>query len=105
MAAAQGLLDSARHVIGCQLNQETRVQNAFDDMASTFPQSLGVGVRDAAQEPHGAHLLVPRVDLRDPPPGHLHRWGLAPVPFAAHLEEPFLRELNSLDLIPRNCAS
>jgi hypothetical protein len=31
----QGLMDGARHVIGCRLTQETGVQNAFDDMART----------------------------------------------------------------------
>jgi len=36
-------MDSARHVIGCRLTQETRVPNAFDDGASTVHQSLGVG--------------------------------------------------------------
>jgi hypothetical protein len=40
----QGLMDSARHVIGCHLTQETGVQNAFDDVASTIHQSLEAGV-------------------------------------------------------------
>jgi hypothetical protein len=35
-----GLMDSARHVIGCHLTQETRVQNEFDDLASTIHQPL-----------------------------------------------------------------
>ena len=28
-------MDSARHVIGCHINQETRKDHAFDDVAST----------------------------------------------------------------------
>jgi hypothetical protein len=40
----QGLMDSARHVIGCHSTQETRVQNACDDVASTIHQSLAGGV-------------------------------------------------------------
>ena len=28
-----GLMDCARHVINCHLHQETRVRNAFDDVA------------------------------------------------------------------------
>ena len=39
----KGLMDSAHHVIGCRLTQETRVQNALDDMASTVHQSLTCG--------------------------------------------------------------
>ena len=35
----EGLIDSARHVIGCHVTQETRVQNAFDDVASNIYQS------------------------------------------------------------------
>jgi hypothetical protein len=31
-----GLMDSARHVMGYHLTQGTRVQNAFNDMASTI---------------------------------------------------------------------
>ena len=36
-------MDSARHVIGCHVTPETRVQNAFDDVASTIHQALGHG--------------------------------------------------------------
>jgi hypothetical protein len=36
----QGLADTARHVIGCRLTQETRVQRALDDMAGTICQAL-----------------------------------------------------------------
>ena len=32
----QSLMDSARQVIGCHLSLETRVRNAFDDVASAF---------------------------------------------------------------------
>jgi hypothetical protein len=35
-AIHQGLMDSARHVTGCRFIQETRVGNAFDDVASTI---------------------------------------------------------------------
>jgi hypothetical protein len=45
--ATQRLMDSARHVMGCRLTQETRVQNAFDDVESTIHQSLGGGGHDA----------------------------------------------------------
>ena len=63
VAAGQGLMDSARHVIachltrrkgvqdafdachvtGCQLNQQTRARNAFDDVVSNIHQSLPPG--------------------------------------------------------------
>jgi len=39
------LMDSARYVIGFRLTQETRVQKAFDDVASTIHQSLMVSAR------------------------------------------------------------
>jgi hypothetical protein len=35
-----GLMDSARHVTGCHLSLEIKVQNAFDDAASTIHQPL-----------------------------------------------------------------
>jgi hypothetical protein len=38
-----GLMDSACHVIGCHLNHETRLQDAFNDLASTIYQSLVQG--------------------------------------------------------------
>ena len=34
---AEGLQDTARHVIGCHLTEETRVQEALDDVASLVP--------------------------------------------------------------------
>jgi len=37
------LMDSARHVIGCHLTRETRIRDAFDDVASTVCQSLEEG--------------------------------------------------------------
>jgi len=37
----QGMMDVARHVIGCRLTPEPRVQNAFDDVASTIHRLLG----------------------------------------------------------------
>ena len=33
--ATEGLVDSARHVKGCQLTQESRVKNEFADVVST----------------------------------------------------------------------
>jgi len=33
-------MDSARHVMGCHSAQQSRVHNAFDDVASTINQSL-----------------------------------------------------------------
>ena len=36
-------MDSARHVIGCHVTPVARVQNAFDDVASTIHQSLAGG--------------------------------------------------------------
>jgi len=36
----EGLTDTARHVIGWHVTQETGVQNAFDDVASNIRQSL-----------------------------------------------------------------
>ena len=45
-----GLMDSACHVIGCQSTQEARVQNAFDDVASTIHQTLPATIRSPAAE-------------------------------------------------------
>jgi hypothetical protein len=39
-ASSQGLMDSARHVIGCHSTQETWVQHACGELASTIHQSL-----------------------------------------------------------------
>jgi hypothetical protein len=39
----QGLMDIARHGITCHLAQEMKVQNAFDDVASTIHLSLATG--------------------------------------------------------------
>ena len=38
-----GLMDGARHVIGCRLTQEPRVQNACDDVVSIIHESLSCG--------------------------------------------------------------
>jgi len=35
-----GLADVARHVMGCCLNQETRVQSALDDVASNSSHAM-----------------------------------------------------------------
>ena len=40
---AIGLVDIARHITGCRLIPETRVQCAFDDVASTIHQALKEG--------------------------------------------------------------
>jgi hypothetical protein len=45
---AMCLADTARHVIGCRLTQETRFQNACNDMASDVYPALAVGNRSAA---------------------------------------------------------
>jgi len=37
-------MDGALHVIGYHLTQQTRVQNAFDDVANTVHQSLRRGL-------------------------------------------------------------
>jgi len=39
-------MDSARHVIGCQLTQETKVKSALGDVASTIHQTLLEGHDD-----------------------------------------------------------
>ena len=41
-----GLIDSARHVISCNLTQDTRVPNALEDVASGSPQTLIRGGRE-----------------------------------------------------------
>ena len=40
-----GLVNVARRVMGCHLTQETRVQNALDDVASHIRQALAFGCR------------------------------------------------------------
>ena len=40
-----------RHVITCRSTQETRVQNAFDDVASSIRQALGSGARRGRRRP------------------------------------------------------
>jgi hypothetical protein len=42
--AAQGLMQSASNVTGCHLTQDTRAQNAFEDVASTACPGLGLRV-------------------------------------------------------------
>jgi len=51
-----GIIDDARHVMGCQMTQVTRVQIAFDELASTIHQSLRVG---------GERGGLPRGDVRE----------------------------------------
>jgi hypothetical protein len=53
---AQGLMDSDRHVMGCHSGQATRVQPAFDDVASNIRESLPAR--------HG-HFLDHAGDLRE----------------------------------------
>jgi len=54
-------MGSARHVKGCRLTQETRVQYASDDVASTIHQSLPV----LAPHPGQAlgHVVAAQVEL------------------------------------------
>jgi len=64
-------MDGARHVIGCHLTQETRVQNTYDDLAITYPSvptlrcafdavsSLAEHVGDAMKTAECAALLLP----------------------------------------------
>ena len=40
------MASTVHHDIGCYLTQETRVRNAFDDVASTVHQSLAEGGED-----------------------------------------------------------
>ena len=37
--AQAGLADAARHLIGCPVTQDTRVQSALDDVASSIRQA------------------------------------------------------------------
>ena len=41
LLSGQGLMDGARHVIGCRSTLETRVQNECDDVASISPRVIG----------------------------------------------------------------
>jgi len=70
-------MDSARHVIGCHVTRERRVQNSFDDVASTIHQCLPevaeeVPERVGAHEAGGMSLLEAAtsvsVALRGPAP-------------------------------------
>jgi len=45
-----GLLDIACRVIGCNLTQQTKMQNAFDDVANTILQSLASGERFCGEQ-------------------------------------------------------
>ena len=56
-------MDSACHVMGCHITQEIRVQNAFDDVASTIHQSLTRG--PAVKPVKGDALLFYDLDLRN----------------------------------------
>jgi len=53
MRLMTGLIDSARHVIGRRFTQETRVQNAVDDVASTIHQALVGGGAEHAVAARG----------------------------------------------------
>ena len=50
LSISLGLMDSARHVIGCHSTQKVRVQDACDDVVSTFHESLPRGQQ--VQLPH-----------------------------------------------------
>ena len=76
-------MDSARHVIGCHLTQDTRVQNASDDAASTIHESPPV-------------LLLPAPCLRRRVQLRLH-----PVQAVAEgIFAPFTLPLVELQLLP-----
>jgi len=57
-------MDSARHLIGSHFTKQTRVQNAFDDVASAIHQSLGGGVIDLSVAPRGVWKAV-SLDVTD----------------------------------------
>jgi len=68
------LIDSARHVIGSCLTQETRVQYAFDDVASTIHQTLPAGCPpccapgrawQASPATSSKRVLIPRLFTTD----------------------------------------
>ena len=64
--ARQGLMDAPRHVIGFQVTQETRVQNAFDDVANTTYQTLTHGERPFFLMPvlgRGLHSSTSQLNL------------------------------------------
>ena len=56
---AMGLADTARHVIGCHLTQETRFEMCVDDVADNTCQALLHGVHIAA--PLGVDRMAGRV--------------------------------------------
>jgi len=58
-------MDSARHVIGCRLTQDTRVQHAFDDVASTIHQSLRGGVASLGAHRGGRARVCRRLQRED----------------------------------------
>jgi len=64
-------MDSARHIIGCSLTQETRGHNAFDDGATTFHASLPSVPLASSQQSSSAEPRSPqrwRRWRRPPPP-------------------------------------
>jgi hypothetical protein len=76
---ALGLADIARHVIGCHVTRETRVQGALDDMASNLCQALIPGGR------LGGGSAVYNCDVRGHGPRHRRRQrDMARVWFAGH---------------------
>ena len=88
-AASQGLKDSARHVIGCLLTQYTRIQYAFDDVASTIHQSL---LQDVL-----LHLLPAR-RLRHAPRRHHRRKGRGVI------ENNVSNDARSMTYLQGNCS-
>jgi hypothetical protein len=82
-------MQSAHHVIGCHQTQETRVNNACDDVASTVHQSLNAGRAavlpsrcrvDASQR---VHLLVSHPTLNPSltgfPPSRVYCYSIFPT--------------------------
>ena len=77
-------MDSARQVIGCHVTREIRLQNAFDDVAST----IYLGLMDSARHVIGCHLTREmRVQTAlDDVPRIVHQ-SLPPAAHAPHLGE------------------
>jgi len=59
-ASRQGLADIARHVIGCHLTQETRVQNALDNGAGNIRQAIPPAASEVRRPARSADWLPQR---------------------------------------------
>ena len=81
-------MDIARHVIGCQLTQDTMVYNVDDDVAGIICQALGNGVPYHRGVSIPVHVARPRSDL-----GRYRVPVLAPHP--PHVRPLFLSQMAS----------